>query len=397
MLVIGGYYSNDTTFSCDAENVWGQHNMNLAEKNRENNIWAEYLPELTTYTVPNFIRTAIGGEPTGGATATAPLSGFAAPELGEVLSRKAILTGREPTRTAACSVTGVSKDDKSNIKLGTPAIVGISVGGTVFIIALLAGCCFFIRHRQQRYQQPRLPSGSMAASSGGVVLGGPGMQSPLGWGSPVHTVPSPTSTTVAASYLPIIQPSMSPIMLPAQPMSPAELAANEWHQDRYLTPSHGTIRYDPVPQWLSSSSSTQLDQHRSPDVATGTETPSIQRTPSPGHITKGSPPPPFSSEPISHPQSRPQSFRERSGSVGTSFRSAGTRTETISPIPGAPYWATAAPLSLQLSPQTPGQERTDNTLSPTSPYIDISQDHVGTERSSPSAAHRVVAREESDQ
>jgi hypothetical protein len=32
MLVIGGTYSNDTTYMCDADLVWGTHNMNLGEQ-----------------------------------------------------------------------------------------------------------------------------------------------------------------------------------------------------------------------------------------------------------------------------------------------------------------------------------------------------------------------------
>uniref|UniRef100_L2G7B2 Cell wall anchored protein n=1 Tax=Colletotrichum fructicola (strain Nara gc5) TaxID=1213859 RepID=L2G7B2_COLFN len=65
MIVIGGSYSNDTTDKCDADNVWGTHNMNLGQDNDENAIWLRYLPRLTTYAVPTDIVTAVGGRERG--------------------------------------------------------------------------------------------------------------------------------------------------------------------------------------------------------------------------------------------------------------------------------------------------------------------------------------------
>ncbi|KXX75954.1 Kelch domain-containing protein 3 [Madurella mycetomatis] len=211
MLVIGGTYSNDTTFMCDAESVWGQHNMALSEENPDNNIWAEYIPSVTTYTVPTFIRTVVGGEETGGATVTAPADGFAAPELADLMTRKAVITPRSPTRaipTPTTSSPGNGTDISPPPQLSTGAIAGIAVGGFVALVAVLAGCCCYIRHRQKSYQQPRISGQSQPSTA---------------WGSSIPSVISPASTH--ATYA---QPMQSPVMLPSTPFyRPAELATND--------------------------------------------------------------------------------------------------------------------------------------------------------------------------
>lgn len=211
MLVIGGTYSNDTTFMCDAESVWGQHNMALSEENPDNNIWAEYIPSVTTYTVPTFIRTVVGGEETGGATVTAPADGFAAPELAVLMTRKADITPRSPTRdipTPTASSPGNGTDTSSPLQLSTGAIAGIAVGGFVALVVVLAGSCCYIRHRQKSYQQPRISGQSQPSTA---------------WGSAIPSVVSPAVTH--ASY---VQPIQSPVMLPSAPFyPPAELATND--------------------------------------------------------------------------------------------------------------------------------------------------------------------------
>ncbi|GAB1320960.1 Kelch repeat-containing protein [Madurella fahalii] len=212
MLVIGGTYANDTTFMCDAESVWGQHNMALSQENPDRDIWGEYIPSVTTYTVPTFIRTAIGGEETGGATMTAPATGFAAPELTVLMTRKAVITPRSPTRTIpmpTASNPGNGTDASPPPELGTGAIAGIAVGGFVALVATLAGCCCYIRHRQKSYQQPRISGQSLPPSTA--------------WGSTIPSVISPAVTH--ASY---VQPIQSPVMLPSVPFyPPAELATDD--------------------------------------------------------------------------------------------------------------------------------------------------------------------------
>ncbi|KAI8220050.1 Kelch repeat-containing protein [Colletotrichum sp. SAR 10_86] len=118
MLVIGGSYSNDTTYSCDADNVWGTHNMNLGQDNDENAIWLRYLPSLTTYAVPTDILTAVGGRDGGRATRTAPTSGFDAPDLSVLMTRKATPATRTPTRPISLATSSSSKSRADVRRLG---------------------------------------------------------------------------------------------------------------------------------------------------------------------------------------------------------------------------------------------------------------------------------------
>ncbi|KAL2256618.1 hypothetical protein VTK26DRAFT_1396 [Humicola hyalothermophila] len=135
MLVISGHYSNNTTFTCDVESVWGEHNMNLGQDNPEGDIWAEYYPALTTYTVPTFIRTAIGGEGTGGADVSTPVFALRPDD-----ARGRPFGDRTPTRDVPLPTAADPTDDHrppSSPALGAGAIAGISVGGTIAAIALL--------------------------------------------------------------------------------------------------------------------------------------------------------------------------------------------------------------------------------------------------------------------
>lgn len=232
MLVIGGTYSNDTTFMCDTESVWGEHNMGLSQENPDNDIWAEYFPSLTTYTVPTFIRTAVGGEATGGAEVTVPVSGFAAPELSVLMTRKASITVRTPTRDVSMATGSSSGNgtETSSPVLSPGAIAGISVGGTITVIAILAGCCCLIRRRQKHYQEPRLPGHNLSSTV---------------WGSSVPSAPSPAVTQ--ATY---VHPIQSPVMLPSMPFyPPAELPADgqRYLAARSVTGSPSSVKYGTSP------------------------------------------------------------------------------------------------------------------------------------------------------
>ncbi|KAF4412470.1 Kelch repeat-containing protein [Colletotrichum fructicola] len=126
MIVIGGSYSNDTTDKCDADNVWGTHNMNLGQDNDENAIWLRYLPRLTTYAVPTDIVTAVGGRDGGGATRTAPTSGFDAPDLSVLMTRKATPATRTPTRPVSLATSSSSNSSTPTSGLSKGAIAGIA-------------------------------------------------------------------------------------------------------------------------------------------------------------------------------------------------------------------------------------------------------------------------------
>ncbi|KAH7629335.1 hypothetical protein B0T09DRAFT_154672 [Sordaria sp. MPI-SDFR-AT-0083] len=159
MLVIGGRALNDTS-SCDADSVIGQHNMVLGKDNPEKAIWARFQPNLTSYTLPPDIVTVVGGNPTGGATVTAPKTGFDAPDMSTLMTRKPRLAERTPTRNVTSPTASATTDPNPNQPkkgLSTGAIAGIAVGAAVVGIAVLAGLCFFcIRRKQKHYKQPRV-------------------------------------------------------------------------------------------------------------------------------------------------------------------------------------------------------------------------------------------------
>jgi len=158
MLVIGGRAMNDTT-SCDADEVMGQHNMVLGKNNDEKVIWGRFQPNLSTYTLPTDIVTVVGGNPTGGATVTAPKTGFDAPDMSALMTRTPQFAERTATRNVTTQTATATSSPTSdpNSGLSTGAIVGIAVGASVAGIALLAGFCFFcIRRRQKHYKQPRV-------------------------------------------------------------------------------------------------------------------------------------------------------------------------------------------------------------------------------------------------
>lgn len=169
MLVIGGRAMNDTT-GCDADGVLGQHNMVLGKDNPEKAIWARFQPNLTTYTLPTDIVTVVGGNPTGGATVTAPpKTGFDAPDMSTLMTRKPRLAERTATRNVTTPTSSPTSDPSPNPHkkgLSTGAIAGIAVGAAVAGIAALASLCFFcIRRRQKHYKQPRVGGAPVTGSN----------------------------------------------------------------------------------------------------------------------------------------------------------------------------------------------------------------------------------------
>jgi hypothetical protein len=59
MLIIGGSFP--TSDACDANSVWGVHNLNLGKDNPTNSSWASFQPGLDTYKVPSELIEKIGG------------------------------------------------------------------------------------------------------------------------------------------------------------------------------------------------------------------------------------------------------------------------------------------------------------------------------------------------
>ncbi|KAK3313668.1 hypothetical protein B0H66DRAFT_357773 [Apodospora peruviana] len=288
MVVIGGTYSNDTTYSCDADSVWGQHNMNLGEQNDDKAIWALYQPSLTSYVVPTDILTAVGGAETGGAKTTAPVSGFDAPDLSVLMTRKATINTRSATRdvstaTATPTHTTIPGPDPH---LSGGAIAGIVVGSVAGIAVLLAGCCLYIRRRQSHYSGPRRGSEPAHQQPGGSTAGAWG-GSTLGSHTPTHSPYTPST----------VHHVMTP---PAVP--PVEMST---HHNAYFDSADnggGNLKYDHSVAWVPPAEMQVpvADQNaNAAELDSGHLVPQQHWSPSPTSPPSGVLPPP-SSQPHQH-------------------------------------------------------------------------------------------------
>ncbi|KAK3939533.1 hypothetical protein QBC46DRAFT_364800 [Diplogelasinospora grovesii] len=161
---------------CDAPDQYGQHNLDMGEQNPEKAPWQLFVPNLTTYAVPDPIIKVVGGDGNGGATKTVPANGFSDPDLKVLMTRKASPANR--TLTSAVTTNTGSLDNSG--KLSTGAIVGITVGAAALVILGIVGCCVFIRrHRRRR----RRMSGHGQEYPGGAGIS-IGASPAVAWSSP---------------------------------------------------------------------------------------------------------------------------------------------------------------------------------------------------------------------
>ncbi|KAL6356259.1 hypothetical protein LRP88_09852 [Fusarium phalaenopsidis] len=144
MFVHGGFFPlNDV---CDVPDQWGLHLMDLGRQNENKAPWALYEPDKTKYVVPTDVIKVVGGNKDGGATKTKPAGGFDHDDLNALMTRKASVASRTPSR----EIPGEGGNGGSSDKLSTGAIVGIAVGGAVAVIAALVGVfCLVRRHRRR--------------------------------------------------------------------------------------------------------------------------------------------------------------------------------------------------------------------------------------------------------
>lgn len=242
MLVIGGTFP--LTQNCDAYLQFGTHNLALGGKGGADDdaSWELFDPDLTAYAVPAAITSAVGGGPTGGATRTAPAAGFDNPDLDVLMTKRASVAARTPTRAVpSSSATGSSTGSSSSSSSSGPstgAIVGIAVGGAVGLAALAAGLCILVRRCRRRrgggagegYAAPGRGSKSSAGGSSGYPVYGPGSPWDPRYAGAVGGPRSPSS-----SYRSPLSPfARRPSNLNVQ-QGPAELAAplegNEFEMD----------------------------------------------------------------------------------------------------------------------------------------------------------------------
>lgn len=160
MLTIGGAFPQGGS-TCDVDEVWGVHNIDLGNKIKSNfkKVWAGYDPTLFGYKVPGFVTSVIGGKEDGGATRLKPDYGFINHDLGTLLSMKAVFSNRKRLDDGRTEPGTVTSDKGSSPKSGlsTGAIVGIAVGAG-FLLAVLVGLWLMRRKRRRRLNIQSAPA-----------------------------------------------------------------------------------------------------------------------------------------------------------------------------------------------------------------------------------------------
>ena len=155
MLIIGGTFPDSIT-TCDSQNSWGTHNLNLGKQNVDEQMWYDYLPNLTSYSVPSEIIAVVGGGPTGGATLKAPSEGFKNPDMTVYFGGTATAGVRTPTRAIPTSSSTPPPGSSRSLSIG--AIVGIAIGGAAFLLILAFAGIFFIRRHRRKNDLPVVPA-----------------------------------------------------------------------------------------------------------------------------------------------------------------------------------------------------------------------------------------------
>jgi hypothetical protein len=157
MLTIGGAFPQGGS-TCDVDEVWGVHNIDLGNKIKSNfkKVWAGYDPTLFGYKVPGFVTSVIGGKEDGGATKLKPDYGFTNHDLGTLLSMKAVFSKRTRLDDGRTEPGVVTSDKESSPKsvLSTGAIIGIAVGAGFLLTVLVA---LWLRCRKRK-AQPNIQS-----------------------------------------------------------------------------------------------------------------------------------------------------------------------------------------------------------------------------------------------
>lgn len=163
MIVMGGNFTNST--DCDAADVYGQHNLNLGKENIDEAKWYQYLPNLTSYSVPPEIVSVTGGSADGGANNHSPPGGFSDVALSVYFGQQAQFATRIPTRYIPEPTTNPPPvpPPPPKPKRDLAPIIGGAVGGAVGLIILGVAIWFCLKRRkpsgsEQTIAQPALPN-----------------------------------------------------------------------------------------------------------------------------------------------------------------------------------------------------------------------------------------------
>ncbi|KAI9698644.1 MAG: hypothetical protein M1836_003753 [Candelina mexicana] len=146
MLIMGGTFP--LTDQCDAQAVYGQHNLNLGKDNSENAKWALFNPNMTKYKVPSEIIAVVGGGASGGATKKSPDKDWNHRDLPVYFQRQATISARTATRALPTATAKPAETSAPAKKSNTGAIAGGAVGGAVVLLAVVAGIVICLRKRK---------------------------------------------------------------------------------------------------------------------------------------------------------------------------------------------------------------------------------------------------------
>ncbi|KAH6662118.1 hypothetical protein B0J14DRAFT_571231 [Halenospora varia] len=154
MLIVGGQWPMDSE-TCDSGEIWAVHNADIGKVSTRP--WEVYKTNITTYSVPPEVISAVGGSPLGQATNRSPKNGFENADLNVLFQKQAIIANRTATRAVPAATGAGNAAGGNGSRLPTGAIAGIAVGGAILITALILGLWFFMRQKRRKVSNRGVP------------------------------------------------------------------------------------------------------------------------------------------------------------------------------------------------------------------------------------------------